>query len=120
MMPSFKFKKNLLVVMITVAVILLAANILLQSNHSGSRNEAVTVDEKKLSQRFRNILTEFGIENKLIKETKSVNKRSKHQISNFKIQVPKDLSIPEILQEIYQSFRKDSLALISIEKIKRW
>ena len=118
MMPSFKFKKNLLVVLITVAVILLAANILLQSNQSGSRNEAVTVDEKELSQRYNNILSEFGIENRLIKETKSVDKRSKREILNFKILVPKDLSIPEILQEIYQSFRKDSLTLISVEKIK--
>ncbi len=63
-------------------------------------------------------MTEFGIEDKLIKETKSVDKRSSDKISNFKIQVPKDLSIPEILQELYQSFRKDSLTINSVEKIK--
>ncbi len=76
------------------------------------------VDEKELSQRFINILNDFGIEEKLIKETKSVDKRSKREISNFKVQVPKDLSIPEILQELYQSFRKDSLNINSVEKIK--
>ena len=79
----------------------------------------VIVDKTELSKRFRNILTEFGIEDKLIKETKSVDKRSSHEISNFKVQVPKDLSIPEILQELYQSFRKDSLTINSVEKIKR-
>ena len=118
MMPSFKFKKNLLVALIIIAVILLAANILLQSDLSESGNDKVIVDKTELSKKFRNILTEFVIEDKLIKETKSVDKRSSHKISNFKIQVPKDLSIPEILLAIYQSFRKDSLTLNSIEKIR--
>ena len=116
-MPSFKFKKNLLITLIIIAVILLAANILLQSDLSESEIAEVRVDKKELSKKFRNILTEFGIEDKLIKETKSVDKRSNHKISNFKIQVPKDLSIPEILLAIYQSFRKDSLTLNSIETI---
>ena len=118
MMPSFKFKKNFLIALIFIAVILLAFNILLQSDLSESENDKVIVDKTELNKKFRNILTEFGIEDKLIKETKSVDKRSSHKISNFKIQVPKDLSIPEILLAIYQSFRKDSLTLNSIEKIR--
>ena len=117
-MPSFKFKKNLLIALIITAVILLATNILLQSDLSESENAEVIVDKTELSKKFRNILTEFGIEDKLIKETKSVDKRSNHKISNFKIQVPKDLSIPEVLLAIYQSFRKDSLTLNSIEKTR--
>jgi hypothetical protein len=118
MMPSFKFKKNFLVALIIIALILLTANIILTRNWSDSGNNQIAVDEKELSQRFKNILYEFGIEEKLIKETKSVDKRSNREISNFKVQVPKDLSIPEILIDISQSFRKDSLTLNSVEKIK--
>jgi len=117
-MPSFNFKKKLLIVLITLAVFLLAVDILLQNSFPGSSDDEVTIDEKKLSQRFRNILSEFGIEDRLIKENKLADTKSKRKISNFKVQVPKDLSIPEILQGIYQSFRKDSLTLNSIEKIK--
>ena len=117
-MPSFKFKKDLLIVLITMAVILLAINIFWLNDLTGSPNDEIAVDEKELSQRFTNILNEFGIDDKLIKETKSVDKRSSREISNFKVQVPKDLSIPEILIDISQSFRKDSLTLNSVEKIK--
>jgi len=118
MMPSFKFKKNFLVALIIIAVILLTANIILTRNWSDSGNNEIAVYEKELSQRFINILNEFGIEEKLIKETKSVDKRSKRELSSFKVQIPKDLSIPEILHELYQSFRKDSLTINSVEKIK--
>ena len=118
MMPSLKFKKKLLIVLITVAVMLLAANIFLQNYLIESQNNEVVVDENELSQRFKNILTEFGIEDNLIKETMSLDKHSSQKISGFKVQVPKDLSIPEILQELYKSFRKDSLNINSVEKIK--
>ena len=118
MMPSLKFKKKLLIVLITVAVMLLAANIFLQNYLIESQNNEVAVDENELSQRFKNILTEFGIEDNLIKETMSLDKHSSQKISGFKVQVPKDLSIPEILQELYKSFRKDSLNINSVEKIK--
>jgi hypothetical protein len=117
-MLSFKFKKNFLVVLISIAVFLVAANTLLKKNWSESEINQFTVDEKELSQKFKNILTEFGIEGNLIKESKSSDKHSSQEISNFKVQVPIDLSIPEILQELYKSFRKDSLTINSIEKIK--
>lgn len=117
-MPSFKFKKNFFVALIILAVVLLAFNIIVLTDHSRSGENEIIVNEKELSQRFINILTQFGIEGKLIKETKSIDKRSNREISSFKIQVPKDLSIPEILHELYQSFRKDSLTINSTEKLK--
>lgn len=101
-----------------MAVILLAVNIFWLNDLSGSGNGEVAIDEKEFSQRFKNILNEFGIDDKLIKETKSVDKRTNREISNFKVQVPKDLSILEILKDIFQSFRKDSLTLNSVEKIE--
>ena len=76
------------------------------------------IDKEEISQRFLNILAEFDIEDKFIKENKVKDKHSRQEISSFKVQVPKDLSIPEILQDIFQSFRKDSLIIQSLEKVK--
>jgi len=118
MILSFNIKKNLLVALISLAILLLVVSILLQRNVENSRHSELSVDEKELTQRFRKILNDFGIKEKFIKETSSTNKKSKNQFSKFKVQVPNDLSIPEILQQIYLSYRSDSLTINSVEKIK--
>ena len=117
-MPSFKFRKSLFLTLISTAVILIAANILLISDLFVNSSYEDIIDEEEISQRFLNILAEFDIEDKLIKEKKVKDKLSNQEISSFKVQVPKDLSIPEILQDLFQSFRKDSLIIQSIEKVK--
>jgi hypothetical protein len=115
--PSARLKKNLLLSLFVLAVILIAANIFLQSDLPDSVSDEDVIDEHDLSRRFIKILYEFGIEDRLIKETKLTDKQSGHEISNIRVQVPKDLSIPEILQDIFQTFR-DSFQISSEEKIK--
>ena len=117
-MPLIKFKKNLFLTLIVSAIVLVAINIFFKSDLFSHTPDVNDIDEAQLNQRFRNILTDFGIDDKLIKESKLTDKNSGHEFSNFKIQVPKDLSIPEILQVIFKSFRKDSLVLNSVEKNK--
>ena len=63
-MLSFKFKKNLLITLIALATILLAANIFLHRYSSDIRNNDVIFKEKNLNEKFRNILSEFGIDDK--------------------------------------------------------
>ncbi len=118
MILSLKFKKNLLIALISLAIVLLATDILLQRNTNNSRHSELSVDEIELTQRFRKILSEFGIAGRFIKETSSTDNKSRNQVSKFKVQVPNDLSIPEILQEIYLSYRSDSLTINSVEKVK--
>jgi len=118
MMPSFKFRKNLLLTLIASAVILIAVNIFFDSDLLINNSDVDTIDEEEISQKFLNILAEFDIENKFIKENKLKDKHSNQEFSNFKVQVPKDLPIPEILQDVFQSFRKDSLIIQSFEKVK--
>lgn len=117
-MLSFRFKRNLLLSLLGLAIILFAANILLKNDLIASDSKEDLIDEDELSQRFRNILVDFSIEDKLIKETKLIDKHSGREISNIKVQVPKDLTIPEIIKDVFQSFRKDSLIIQSIEKVK--
>ena len=117
-MISFKFKKNLLITLLILAVILLAVNIFLQKSENQINPAEFNLNEKYFSQQFQNILYEFGIEKNLFRESKSLNKSSGFDVSNFKIQVPKDLTIPEILLEVYKTFRNDSLTINSSEKVK--
>lgn len=117
-MPSFKFRKSLFLTLIATAVILIAANIFFNSDLLSYSSDVDAIDKEEISQRFLNILAEFDIEDKLIKENKVKDKHSSQEISSFKVQVPKDLSIPEILQDLFQSFKKDSLIIQSFEKVK--
>ena len=118
MMPSFKLRKSLLLTLIATAVILITANFFFNNDLLINSSDVDTIDEEEISQRFLNILAEFDIEDKLIKEKKVKDKHSNEDISSFKVQVPKDLSIPEILQDVFQSFKKDSLIIQSFEKVK--
>jgi len=117
-MLFLKFKKNLLLSLFALAIVLVAANIFFKSDLINQGSDADSIDKEEISQRFKNILTGFGIEDKLIKETKLVDKRSGQEVSSIKVQVPQDLSIPEILKDVFQSFKKDSLKILADEKKK--
>lgn len=117
-MSSLKFRSNLLLSLFVLAIILLVINILIKSNLTVSNSEEQLLDAKEIRQRFLNLLDDFGIENKLIKEISSKDEFSGRKIPLLKILVPEDLSIPEILQDIYQSFENDSLVFSSKEKVK--
>lgn len=117
-MLSPKFRSKLLLSLFVLAVILLAINILINSNFNGTNSQEQILDSKEIRGRFLTILDNFGIEDKLIKEDLSKDKSTDRTILFIKIQVPQDLSIPEVLQDIYQSFAKDSLIISSVEKVK--
>jgi hypothetical protein len=117
-MLSFKFKKNLLISLFILAIILIAASIIFEANPGAAVSDEDSIDRNEISERFKNILAEFDIEDKFIKENKVKDKHSGQEFSNIKVQVPKDLSIPEILKAVFQSFKKDSLIIQSIEKVK--
>jgi len=117
-MLSFKFKKNLLISLFILAIILIAASIIFKTNLVAVVSDEDSIDRNEISERFKKILDEFDIENKFIKENKIKDKYSGQEFSNIKVQVPKDLSIPEILEDVFQSFNKDSLIIQSIEKVK--
>jgi hypothetical protein len=118
MTRSFKFKKNSLISLIALAILLIGSNIILNNIYS-SHNERVTeFNEEDVSKRFKNIMSSFGIESGLVKEKSFIDSKTNRETFSFKVQVPRDLSIPEVLQEVYKSFRKDSLTINSVEKVK--
>ena len=117
-MLSITFKKKLLIILLIIAGVLLAVNIFLQLNENSVASENITLEGKDYAAEFRKILDDFDIDDSLVKETKTSIKNQSPEVSSFKIQVPKDLTIPEILLEVYNTFRKDSISISSVEKVK--
>ena len=114
-MPSQKFRRNLLISLFVISIILILLQILFSIYNSDSKLKNEIVSAPEIRDRFLNILYDSGIEESLIKELKTEEKFSGEDISHFKIQVPIDLSIPEIFLSIYQLFGKDSLQISSVE-----
>ena len=117
-MFSLKFKKNLLLSLFGLAIVLVAANIFFKSDLINQNSDADRIAKEEISQKFKNILADFGIEDKLIKETKLGDKHSGQEVSSIKVQVPQDLSIPEILKDVFQTFKNDSLIILANEMKK--
>ena len=116
-MASLEFKKKVLISLLSLAIVLVAVKILLQDKISFSGTEN-SMNESEIREKFNRILVDFSIDQKLIKEKRVKDKSSGIEISNYKILVPKDLTIPEILAEVYQTFKEDSLKISSREKVK--
>jgi hypothetical protein len=115
---SPELRRKFLIYLFGLAVILLALNLLFKNKIDFSSTSDKEISAEDISNRFINILNNFGIEEKLIKKTISKDNISGLNITKFIIQVPKDLSIPEILLDVFNEFRKDSLKIESVEKIK--
>lgn len=115
---SSELRKKILIYLFGLAVLLLALNLVFNNKIVFSSDDEKAINSDELGNRFNNILTSFGIEEKLIKKTVSADKVTGLRIPLFRVQVPKDLSIPEILLDIFNEFRKDSLEIESIEKVK--
>ena len=111
-------RKKILIYLFGLAVLLLALNLLFKNKIVFSATDEKGINVEEITQRFRNILPGFGIEDKLVKKTLSKDKVSGISIPSFRVQVPKDLTIPEILKDIFNEFRKDSLKIESVEKVK--
>ena len=115
---SPELRKKILIYLFGFAVLLLALNLVFKNKIVFSAADEIEINVEEISNRFNNILTNFRIEEKLVKKTFSKDKVSGLSIPSFRVQVPKDLSIPEILKDIFNEFRKDNLKIESVEKVK--
>lgn len=117
-MLSQKFRRNLLISLFVLSVVLLVLNILFKTDSIHENPKEIVVNKSEIEHRFENILSDFGITQELIKESTIKDKSSGENIPTYKVQVPKDLTIPELLHSIFQTFNKDSLQINSVEMKK--
>jgi len=110
-------KKRLVNILFAIAIILLAANLiaskLLNKEYVPSVNE-ITVDE--INQKFLSAVYDFGIEKQWVHIKKVHDSTSDSLINMYSIEVPKDLPVAEILQEIFSAFYSENVQMVCHEK----
>jgi len=99
------------------ALILLLINILIEFTLKQNKSAGkISVNAEDLQLRFESSLKGFGLNDEWLKKITEKDQESGTIYPSYKINLPGDLSIPEILLEVYNEFRKDSLIIESIEK----
>lgn len=114
-MSFLKSKQQLLFLLFGLAVILIVANILLKYFlERNSFPEKFESQSNYVNEKFLNTVRSFGLEEEWIKKSTQADMGS--EFTAYKILVPADLTIPEILKDIFTIFRKDSIDINSVEK----
>ena len=111
------FQQKFLWILFISALVLLIAIILIEftlrkSNSAGELS--ITSDD--LQNRFETTLNSFGLKDEWLKKKTEIDKTSNRNYPLYKVTLPNDLTIPEVLLEVYNEFKKDSLIIESIEK----
>lgn len=106
-------KKSIVLLLFSVAIFFLVTNLILdfviKDINQTSANTKVTILE--IDSLFHLSLDSFGILDEWIKKKKT-SKENRY----YKVMVPFDLSIPEILTEINSNFWKKDIEISSVEK----
>ena len=111
------FQQKILWLLFIAALILLTANILIELTLKKNKSSGeFSVNSKDLQTRFESTLKSFGLETEWIKKNTIKDGKSDRTYPSYNVAIPNDLSIPEVLLEIYNEFRKDSLVIESDEK----
>jgi hypothetical protein len=117
LIPLPKSKQQLLFILFGVAVLLIAANISLKYFQNGSAfPENFDSQSNYVNEKFLSAVKGFGLEDKWIKKSVQADENKDAEFSAYKISVPADLAIPEILKDVFTIFRKDSIDIESVEK----
>ncbi len=110
-------KKTTAQILFAAAVVLLAANIALKKFFVKSTGTEVKpkITLEKIDSIFVASLHNYGISDDWIKERKT-SRKQKVPYKSYKVLLPKDLSIPVVLTEIYSNFSGFDVRLSSKEK----
>lgn len=111
-------KKKIIEVLFAAAVILLAANLLtakyLKTSFIKKRDlKEITVSQ--INDLFWNDLNAFALQSAWIKKIKP--DRAMRSDFYYSVSIPKDLPIPVVLKEIYESFYDKDVDLRTVEKV---
>ena len=107
-------KKRIITYLFVIAILALAANVIIVKIF-GSKVYAKEsgLSAADINKEFINDLYNFGLKSEWIKIIKNKNAKD---IYSYRVQLPKDLSIPVVLSEIYASFYSSDIKINSMEK----
>ena len=116
-MISPSAKRNSVYILFAVAILLLAANLLLDKllPKANAEREVFILSGLEISNRFIKAINNFGLEEDWIIVRKLSNKPDS-LFSSYKIKLPPDLPIPVLLSEVNAELLSDSVEIKSIEK----
>ncbi len=115
-MKIFSDKKKLIQILFGLAFVFLAANIIVSKF---SRNHYTPAEKARsasyIDSMFREALTNYGIKDTWIKKEKPARRDDDSLLYKYKIDVPKDLPIALLLDEIENTLGPDSVIIHSKE-----
>jgi hypothetical protein len=107
-------KKRIITAMFCLALLALAANIVFVKIYGSSvLAKESGFDKGSIERVFLYDLDNFGLKNDWIKK---VNNKALKNVSSYQVELPKDLPIPVVLSEIFDSFYSSDIKIKSVEK----
>ncbi|MHB8580173.1 MAG: hypothetical protein ACYDA4_09980 [Ignavibacteriaceae bacterium] len=111
-------KKKLTGYLFAIAIFLLAANLIVTKIYKSKikPHKAVEIDDAEINKIFLQAVFDFGIQKSWVKQKRISDFSNDSLLSSYSIEVPNDLPIAEILQEIYSSLHFKNVQMICHEK----
>ncbi len=110
-------KKKFVNVLFGAAIFLLAANLIiskvLKKNYVHNEDK---INVAEINQKFLTSVYDFGIEKQWVHVKKIEDNSADSLINLYSVDVPKDLPIAEILQEIFSTFYNENVQMVCHEK----
>ena len=110
-------KKNFVYVLVSLCAVLLIINVIIDAN----RDKPVPVkptsfSTKEIENKFSEVLKQYNLENEwtTVKYIDNENYDSLKKV--FYVRLPRDISIPIIINDIYQAFQSDPVKIEAIER----
>jgi len=113
-MISQGFTKKLIILLSISLVVLLAANLIFNYIFNNGSNLS-DIQQAGIHESFLTSIKSFGLEDEWIKAKTVKEKNSKNEFIKYSVFVPRDLTIPEILLDVYQTFKDDSVNIETSE-----
>lgn len=104
--------KNILIILFSLSILLLLSNLILSLIFSDSKTLAhPSLTEDEIDKKFKESLFSFAIKDEWISKLKSDN-----SITSYRIKIPNDLPIPQILNELNKQYCNYNIQVRSEEK----
>jgi hypothetical protein len=111
MNAKFNFKK-LLVILFSISLLLLLAHLVLSFFYSDTKLQLVsTLSDEQINKKFKECLYSFAIKDEWIKAVKDNS-----SIAYYRVNVPSDLPIPQILGELIKQYDGYNIEVKAEEK----
>lgn len=109
-----KIHIKIILILFVIVILLLLGNILfIKNNEQQLENISIEKTLESIDSTFKETLYSLGIDSNWIQIKKT---KKPDSVKNYTVKIPNDLPITIVIQELKESFRNDSINVISYEK----